>query len=70
MLNDKYAITNPESKKEYYNKYHFYLNLPLSTISYIRGDITNKYKNCDLVSLVNKIEKNNFNIESYILDLK
>ena len=70
IINDNNIIINPELKKEYYNKYKSSLNLTISTISYIRGDITNKYKNCDSLSLGNKIEINNFNMKSYVMDLK
>jgi hypothetical protein len=70
IINDNNVIINPELKKEYYNKYKSSLNLPISTISYIRGDITNKYKTCDSLSLGNKIEINNFNMKSYVMDLK
>ena len=63
-------MIKPELKKLYYNKFKSSLTLSLSTISYINGDISNKNKNYDLLSLVNKIEINNFNIESYAMDLK
>ena len=53
-------IQNPDLKKKYYSKFKANLNLSLSALSIIRSRIINKYKNLELLSLINKIEITEF----------
>ena len=69
VINKNNNIGNPELKKEYFTKYHIKLDLSLSILSTIRNNIINKYKNIDLLSLINKIELSEFDFKNYVLDI-
>ena len=63
-IQENHSINNPTVKKNFINLAKSELNLSLSTISYIRNQITDKFKNISIEELVNKIQ-----IEDFLKDI-
>ena len=69
LINENKNIDNPTIKKNFYDLSNINLTLSLADLSKIRNKIIDKYKNIDLYDLINKIDIENLDIFTKVLDI-